>query len=68
MSQSLRSYAVFFSHCLCGCVRTLPAQLMKTRGVCEFESVVEGDIRQRLTAEVPADIDRSRVHFMQVTI
>ncbi|GLI58723.1 hypothetical protein VaNZ11_000476 [Volvox africanus] len=41
------------------------AELMKSQGVCEFESVVEGDIKQKFTALVPQEIDRSRVRFMQ---
>ncbi|KXZ55862.1 hypothetical protein GPECTOR_2g1413 [Gonium pectorale] len=41
------------------------AELMKARGFAEFEAVVEGDIKQRLMAAVPADIDRTRVRFMQ---
>ncbi|GFR46879.1 hypothetical protein Agub_g8520 [Astrephomene gubernaculifera] len=40
------------------------AEHMKRRGVCEYEAVVEGEVRQRCLAAVPADIDRSRVRFM----
>ncbi|KAG2451483.1 hypothetical protein HYH02_004081 [Chlamydomonas schloesseri] len=41
------------------------ANYMKDKGFCEYEAVVEGDIKATCMAAVPADIDRTRVRFMQ---
>jgi len=39
---------------------------MKAYGSTEYEAVVEGELRETYTASVAEDIERSRVHFMQV--
>lgn len=41
------------------------AEAMREAGSCEYELVVEGDLKRRCRAEVPGDIDRRRVRFMQ---
>jgi hypothetical protein len=45
---------------------TVTVQDMQRSGSRQYEATVEGDIRQTYTATVPADIDKSRVRFMQV--
>ncbi|PNH09921.1 hypothetical protein TSOC_003420 [Tetrabaena socialis] len=41
------------------------AEVMKVRGFCEYEAVVEGELKQKFMAAVPTEVDRNRVRFMQ---